>query len=594
MNAASAHESRYWLAAGWTMFHFLWIGAVGWIAAAALRSILSRTVPRIRYSVALGLLLATAGVPCGLFVAGLGAVDEMGLATAGSEAGAPRQTAMSRPEAMPAESPTSRPAAKEPARRFDPAVRRAPFDWTAVPASGLGELFLLSCFWLPWLWLAGTPLALATLACGATSAERLRRGARLLEEGEVAAACRRLQAALLVGRRVAVAVCDRVAAPLLVGIVRPVILLPPAVLAGCSPDQIEMILIHELAHVRRWDNLVNLVQRLIEAVLFFHPVIWWLSSWVRLEREECCDSVVLAHTGPPQVYAETLAALALQGLEARHVAVAMTDSHLVVRIRHILKLEEEEMSVSRKTFLTSAGLLLFCGCVVIWYVARARHIATGVADKSPAGEVSTMHAGQFLMRQVSQAQSLKDDGTDTSEVANAPSHVKIWDILSIDQVNSIRTAGNVLRPGDELLIRAANVLPIDPSADPIANEFKQINGPFAVQPDGTVDLGPEYGSVAIEGLTIKAAKEALDTHLRKEIGLSNPKVAVSLPVVNVKKPVSGAHLIRPDGTVLLGEYGSIYVNGKTLDEVKAVVEKHLAKFIDQPEVKIAVVQLPAK
>ena len=99
--------------------------------------------------------------------------------------------------------------------------------------------------------------------------------------------------------------------PLLIGIVRPLVLLPASAVCGYSPEQVEMIVLHELAHVRRWDNLVNLVQRLVEAVLFFHPSVWWLSRRVRLEREHCCDAVVLAHAHAPQRYAEFLAEIAL-------------------------------------------------------------------------------------------------------------------------------------------------------------------------------------------------------------------------------------------------------------------------------------------
>jgi beta-lactamase regulating signal transducer with metallopeptidase domain len=65
--------------------------------------------------------------------------------------------------------------------------------------------------------------------------------------------------------------------------------LPPAALTGYSPDEIEMVLLHELAHVRRWDNLINLIQRIVESLLFFHPAVWLISSWVRRERESCCD-----------------------------------------------------------------------------------------------------------------------------------------------------------------------------------------------------------------------------------------------------------------------------------------------------------------
>ena len=131
---------------------------------------------------------------------------------------------------------------------------------------------------LPWMWIAGTPLTLAVLAFGVAGTERLCSSSRPLNEGDAPERCRALRKTLGITRSVAVALCDRVGTPVLVGIVRPAILLPPAVLAGCSPQQIEMILLHELAHVRRWDNLVNLVQRLIEALLFFHPVVWWLSA----------------------------------------------------------------------------------------------------------------------------------------------------------------------------------------------------------------------------------------------------------------------------------------------------------------------------
>jgi len=70
-----------------------------------------------------------------------------------------------------------------------------------------------------------------------------------------------------------------------------------------------MVLLHELAHVRRWDNLVNFLQRIVESLLFFHPAVWWVSRWLRRDREECCDAVVVAHTAKPQAYAELLVAL---------------------------------------------------------------------------------------------------------------------------------------------------------------------------------------------------------------------------------------------------------------------------------------------
>jgi beta-lactamase regulating signal transducer with metallopeptidase domain len=105
-------------------------------------------------------------------------------------------------------------------------------------------------------------------------------------------------------------VCDQLAAPVLIGILRPVILLPPAALNGWTIEQLEMVLWHELAHLRRWDNLINLIQRIVESLLCFHPAVWWISAWARLEREYCCDLIVVQRPGRPRAYVETVAVLA--------------------------------------------------------------------------------------------------------------------------------------------------------------------------------------------------------------------------------------------------------------------------------------------
>ena len=86
-------------------------------------------------------------------------------------------------------------------------------------------------------------------------------------------------------------ICERVSVPMVVGLLKPTILLPPALLCGLEPQQLSLIIAHELAHIRRYDLLVNLGQRLVEALLFFHPVTWWISHRVRIEREKCCDDI---------------------------------------------------------------------------------------------------------------------------------------------------------------------------------------------------------------------------------------------------------------------------------------------------------------
>jgi hypothetical protein len=202
----------------------------------------------------------------------------------------------------------------------------------------------------------GTPATFALLAAGLVGADRLRRRSRPLADGELAGMARRLADTLGIVRPVALGVCDRLAAPILLGVVRPLVLLPAAV-AGWSPEQIEMALLHELAHVRRLDNLVNLVQRVIESLLFFHPAVWWISGWVRLEREHCCDRLVVARTGRARPYAELLAELALYRDRPGRAAVAMAESPVVARIRCILNMEDHLMPLSRPVIALAAVVL---------------------------------------------------------------------------------------------------------------------------------------------------------------------------------------------------------------------------------------------
>lgn len=106
-----------------------------------------------------------------------------------------------------------------------------------------------------------------------------------------------------------VAICARVSSPVVVGIVRPMILLPPSLLCGLDATQLAAILSHEMAHIRRYDLVFNLVQRLVESLLFFHPIVWWLSRRVTMERENCCDDVAALQVGR-LTYAEALVQMA--------------------------------------------------------------------------------------------------------------------------------------------------------------------------------------------------------------------------------------------------------------------------------------------
>ncbi len=353
MNALWGEQG--WHVVGWTMIYFLGAGTLVLLLGAVLRFALRRAHPTIRYTASLAIFAVLALLPIG--ISGWIALQSPNQASQKHE----RLENSVNPATMEQSAKQSNTADKQALLPDGVASLAAESKHVQHELRGEVSASLLTgaVEYLPWVWIVGTPLTFLLLASGLIGAERLRKASRPLDAGPLVDACETLRAALHVGRRVGVAVCERVATPLLVGIVRPLILLPPAALVGWSQAELEMVLLHELAHVQRWDNLVNLCQRVVESLLFFHPAVWIASRWVRRDREDCCDAVVVAYTAAPQAYAELLLALASTkphgGLAA---SAAMAQHPLAGRIRRILNLEDEPMSVSRNSLVAVATGIL--------------------------------------------------------------------------------------------------------------------------------------------------------------------------------------------------------------------------------------------
>ncbi len=159
-------------------------------------------------------------------------------------------------------------------------------------------------------YLCGVMLMLLRLVFGLWGGRRLRRRVHLIDDPSLLAAMRRQATALGLKLLPVLAYCERVTVPTVVGVLKPMILLPLTLTSGLSPEQMESVLAHELAHLRRYDHLVNLLQRVIESLLFFHPALWWVSHRIRDEREHCCDDLVVACGAMPLDYAKSLLVVA--------------------------------------------------------------------------------------------------------------------------------------------------------------------------------------------------------------------------------------------------------------------------------------------
>jgi beta-lactamase regulating signal transducer with metallopeptidase domain/HEAT repeat protein len=285
---------------GWALIHSLWEGGI--IAAlVALAFSLTRTSrASVRY--ALGML-------------GLGAMVILPIATA----------ARSTIAFTPSKAETTAPAVasgneQSPADVTTPSVmpRSAPVSENhagqTAPVSLSAESFLTKLEpSLPWIvvaWLVGLLFLSARMIYGVARTRRIVREAHTPASDRLPAIVSRIAASLGITRAITALEGTHVTVPMVVGWIRPVLIVPASLMTGLTPTQLDMLVAHELAHIRRYDYLANMAQTVIETMLFFHPGVWWLSERIREERENCCDDVALSVCGNDRkAYTEALLAL---------------------------------------------------------------------------------------------------------------------------------------------------------------------------------------------------------------------------------------------------------------------------------------------
>jgi beta-lactamase regulating signal transducer with metallopeptidase domain len=167
--------------------------------------------------------------------------------------------------------------------------------------------------------------------------------------------------------------------PVVVGWLRPVVLLPISLISGFTTEQLSAILAHELAHIRRHDFVVNILQRCVESILFYHPAVWWLSKRIRAEREHCCDDIAIRLCGSRKVYAEALLEMERARQPRPILAIAAADGIVLQRFRRVLGL-----STSVVDWQSAVGTLVILGVWVVagmWQSAGSLQAAPAVVMK---------------------------------------------------------------------------------------------------------------------------------------------------------------------------------------------------------------------
>ncbi len=267
-------------------------------------------------------------------------------------------------------------------RHWPAAQAQLPLSYARALKSNQGERGLVS--WLdeamPWLMMAyglGLGLMLGRMSLGFAEIRRMRRSGFDIGP-ELGPKLQELASRIGLKRPVSIRQSPLIAVPMVIGMLRPVILLPPSCLESLGPAALEALLLHELAHVRRADYLVNVLQTIVEAVLFFNPCVRRISDLLRREREHCCDDLVIAYSGHPFEYAAALASLAAGGRQPAF-ALAANDGRypLLNRIKRITSMEKKSFRPGTMILVAGIAVLLIAISITCFTPAFAQRKGSG-------------------------------------------------------------------------------------------------------------------------------------------------------------------------------------------------------------------------
>ncbi|BDT57618.1 hypothetical protein MasN3_11120 [Massilia varians] len=304
----------------WALIDFLWQGLlVGWVAALLL-ALMRKARPQARYLVACGALLLCAALPLA------GMVARMAEADAG-----PASSALP----VVASGTVANAVAALPLAAIDAGRFAAWTNWESALQERLPLVLLC--------WALGAGLLALRMVLGLAWVRRRTRAGQYRLDPAWQARLDRMAQGMGIARRVTLGLVDDLTSPVTAGWWRPVVLVPASLVSGMPPQLLEALLAHELAHVRRCDYVVNVIQSAIEILLFYHPAVWWLSKRIRDEREQIADDVAASTLGEPRRLALALSELDLFQFTPQ-LAPAAHGGNLMSRIKRLVRPEVEPLN----------------------------------------------------------------------------------------------------------------------------------------------------------------------------------------------------------------------------------------------------------
>ncbi|QYF92833.1 M56 family metallopeptidase [Massilia sp. PAMC28688] len=302
---------------GWTLLHFIWQGALVGSITALLLAALRNAGPMVRYNVACAGLLACVMWPAAELTLRLQGADMV--------------TAQ---------------------MRFADAL----FTGAGGSADGLSAFLQGQMLWIVGLWASCAAVLALRMGLGLLWIERSRAGHGT--DARLQATVTRLAGGFGVSRKVLLRVVPELSSPQTAGWFRPVVLVPASLATGMPPDLLEALLAHEMAHIRRHDYIVNLMQHAVEIIFFYQPAVWWLSRRIRAEREQIADDLAARHTGSPRTLARALSELERFQFSSHHLAVGADGGELLARVKRLVRPDAQALNWT--AVLPALGLAAAC------------------------------------------------------------------------------------------------------------------------------------------------------------------------------------------------------------------------------------------
>jgi beta-lactamase regulating signal transducer with metallopeptidase domain len=549
-------------ALGWTLLHFIWQGA-GLAALFAVANTVCRRAST-RYALAVITLILMMAAPVITFTWILQQANPaVGSGAQGYSAwvAAPIHAATARIH-------SSAPAAETPARQ---------------PAGML---------WFVEAWFLGVVLLSLRTAGGLFVIERMRRKeikpvpAVLLEK------CMALQRRMGLARVIRYCECLRLDAPAVLGWFRPVVLLPARALTGLTEEQIEAVIAHELAHIRRLDCFVNLFQIGVETLLFYHPAVWWVSQRIRTERENCCDDEAIAVCGDAVNYARALT-LMEEWRTAPSLMMAANRSPLSQRVLRLLGLDGPAGRVRvaglAVGFVCLAGALLagnaFLGvahaALGAGAPAKQEQASSSVIvvrpNDAPESPKRSGGMGQASKDKDKEKDKNKDQQKSGDETNKKESYIDGMEAAGFKNLSADELIGMKIQGVTPAYVQEIHELGLRPSADEFVGMRVQGITPEYIRDMRTVDanLGvDELIGMKVQGVTPQYANEMRGLGLK-----ADPENLIGMKVQGITPEyVRGIQAMgfKPDTDELIG----MKVQGITPEYVRAMQATGLKPDVD--------------